>query len=194
MPSESMNPVPSVNERDLGYGRIGCDSRRLVGCQRGRGRAAAGGGECHRCATTSMSQWGRGRAAAGGEAARYADDTVAFSSMGPRPGGRGRRALPFRRSNATACVNGAATSRPREGLGAQSTPYNFHGQWGRGRAAAEEGRPSATDKLWPTSMGPRPGGRGRSLTLGVNEDLFLPSMGPLQTEAERYEVVITGQY
>ena len=79
---------------------------------------------------------GRGRCGDRQEGGREHD-----ASMGPRPDGRGRRDDQAGPLSARRGVNGAAAGWPRkEGASLASSPVLAR-QWGRGRMAAEGGRP-----------------------------------------------------
>ena len=130
--------------------------------QWGRGRMAAEGlAAVGFWLTPRALQWGRGRMAAEGCAQRAKGGRRKNASMGPRPDGRGRLAVPPARRAAGAAsmgprpdgrgrlalglhlgrkplgFNGAAAGWPRKVAAALGLLFRRLLQWGRGRMAAE---------------------------------------------------------
>ena len=98
-----------------------------------------------------------------------------IASMGPRPNGRGRRLSYLPRGSEVHGFNGAASKRTRKvrlPVGPRrSMPWL---QWGRVQTDAEGGgRRIASARKGVASMGPRPNGRGRSMTVvGIRRRLL----------------------
>ena len=107
----SMGPRPCGRGRDESSdGAL----ERVAGLQWGHGLAAVDGGQPRRPyqARTRGLQWGHGLAAVDGRRSHAAAGAEGLASMGPRPCGRGRRAVPRAPVMAPASFNGATALRP----------------------------------------------------------------------------------
>ncbi len=163
--------APSMGPRPEGRGNPGPDCRRSrrsptfngAAARRPRKHSIIG---AVRIAVAGL-QWGRGPKAAETKVAHHLARGVGRPSMGPRPEGRGNRAIHSPISPAPLPFNGAAARRPRKPPAPTRQPPAYDVlQWGRGPKAAETAVSDLAQHVKDVpSMGPRPEGRGNAIAV-----------------------------
>ena len=129
------------------------------GAAAGWPRKVRGGGRAH--PLPFLLQWGRGRMAAEGLWRYFRHHRRSCFNGAAAGWPRKGPSRPWRRRGSWG-FNGAAAGWPRKGPSPAGAKILSPLQWGRGRMAAEGGRPGHALHAGRASMGPRPDGRGRA--------------------------------